>query len=139
MKVEHYENLKGVGDFLMTNNISKCDALGNMAKNDYRLIDRLLSNTHTDTDHSRSWLANAYYLDKWGKWEIDWNVDYYQTNESVDTYTSEVSEIENREVNSLTSTENRLIATKLVLSRPLGRGKLNFGYRTRLCQPKERL
>lgn len=127
MKVEHYENLKGVGDFLMTNDISKCDALGNMAKNDYRLIDRLLSNTHTDTDHSRSWLANAYYLGKWGKWEIDWNVDYYQTNEGVDTYTSEVSEIENREVNSLTSTENRLIATKLVLSRPLGRGKLNFG------------
>ena len=123
MKVEHYENLKGVGDFLMTNDISKCDALGNMAKNDYRLIDRLLSNTHTDTDHSRSWLANAYYLGKWGKWEIDWNVDYYQTNESVDTYTSEVSEIAKRECHETPSGIDTHLMPGLIGKRRIASGE----------------
>lgn len=81
LKVEHYENLKGVGDFLMTNEVLK----------DNSLYDRLLSATHTDTGHSRLWLANAYYAGKAGQWGIDCNIDYYATSENVGTLTNEMS------------------------------------------------
>lgn len=117
MKIEHFTKLKGTSDFLMSNDIWKNNAP----------IDQLLSATHSDTDHSYSWLANAYYLGKVGKWGIDWNVDFYQAKEAVGTYTSESSEIENRELNSLTSTQNSLLASKLILSHPLWRGMFSLG------------
>lgn len=117
LKVEHYENLKGVGDFLMTNEVLK----------DNSLYDRLLSATHTDTSHSRSWLANAYYAGKVGQWGIDCNIDYYATSENVGTLTNELSMNGNREISTSTSTRNRMFATKLVFSHPLCRGKLDLG------------
>lgn len=117
MKVEHYVNLKGVSDFLMED-----DYLKNNLQ-----VDQLTSHTHSDTNHSHSWLANAYYMGKVGKWSIDWNMDYYQTSDDVDSHTAEISKIENRELDANTYTRNRLFATKLILSRPLWRGNLSFG------------
>lgn len=117
MKVEHYTNLKGTSDFLMNDDILK----------DNLLIDQLTSHTLSDTKHSNSWLANAYYIGKIGKWSIDWNMDYYQTRDEVGSYTEEISKIENRELDANTLTRNHLFATKLVLSHPLKEGNLSFG------------
>lgn len=131
MKLEHNNNLKGTSDFLMTNDISTLDRSKtsgqNIAKDHYQLIDRLVSNSHTNTDCSYSWLANAYYIGKLRQWNIDWNIDYYYAKERSACTTDEVSQIENRNVVSENDTRNKLIATKLIFSRPLWQGQLSMG------------
>lgn len=116
-KVDHYTNLKGVGDFRMTNDIY----------HDGRLTDQMVSNTHTDTDHSNSWQANAYYIGSFNGWSLDCNADFYHTSVAEDARTIEESLVDERDIQSSTSTSNRLLAARISAAHTFGGGKLGFG------------
>lgn len=125
LKVERNDNLKGITNYRMNQDI---------LRNGVR-VDHLLSSTHTDADGPNSWLANAYYNGKHGKLGVEWNADYYTTDEESTASTIEISEAETRattgnaikNVTSNSDARNHLFATKLLLSYPIGMGKLQAG------------
>jgi len=124
-KIERNDNLKGITNFRMEEDILRNGIL----------VDNLFSETHTDADGLNSWLANAYYSGQHGKLGIDWNADFYTTNEKNTANTIEISDAESRAseeraikyVTSNSDARNKLFATKLVLSYPIGQGKLQGG------------
>ena len=125
IKVERNDNLKGVSNYRMDQDIFRNGAR----------VDHLFSETHTDADGLNSWLANAYYNGKHGKLDVEWNADYYTTDEESTASTIEISEAETRAANgnaikyvtSNSDARNHLFATKLLLSYPIGMGKLQAG------------
>ena len=71
---------------------------------------------------------NLYYNGSFGKLTVDLNTDYFrrkQSSESVITETSE--EFDNRTITSENNLDNRLFASRLVLSYPVLGGKVSFG------------
>lgn len=124
-KVERNDNLKGVTNFRMEEDILRNDVV----------VDNLYAETHTDADGVNSWLANTYYNGLWGKMGVEWNADFYTTNETNTANTIEVSDAMTRAtddkaikyVTSNSDARNRLFATKLLLSYPIGQGKLQGG------------
>lgn len=116
-KVERTDNIKGLTDFRMEE-----DVFLNGKKEDH-----LFSNTHTDADGLNSWLANAYYNAIFGNWSLDWNIDYYHTNQKSEALTSEQEMKGSRTIVSTDDATSNLWATKLILSHPIGQGTLKFG------------
>ncbi len=124
-KVERADNLKGDTGFKMDE-----DILRNGVKEDH-----LYAETHTDADGVNSWLDNLYYNGEHGRLGVDWNADFYTTSETGNARTIELSEAASQ-VNSASAIKhvvtnsdarNRLLATKLLLSYPIGAGKLQAG------------
>ncbi len=71
--------------------------------------------------------TNTYYNGKIGEWSIDWNFDLtHQTHRERDDI-FEQSLIHDNQLSTEGHRRNEMYATKLVLSRPLGKGQLKLG------------
>ena len=116
-RIERTDNIKGIVDFTMEEDVLRNGSLE----------DHLLSDTHTDSNGLDSWLGNVYYNGKLGKWGVDWNTDYYKTSQLSNANTLEREYAGERTVVALNDVSSWMIATKLVFSRPLGRGTLLAG------------
>ena len=100
------------------------------------LRDKVLTETNTsirsEFGQNSNWSSNVYYVGKVGKFDIDFNTDWFwskgNNKNNIDEHYQEVnSEIQNQLVSSTTSKYNRLIASKMVLSYPLLSGDLSVG------------
>lgn len=79
-------------------------------------------------DYQPTHRLNAYYSGKVGKLSIDWDADYYAGQNKSRNNTHENSqEEEDRDIVSSNNIENRLVATRIVLSYPLGGGNMTLG------------
>lgn len=116
-KVERQDNVLGRTNYWMNDEIAKNGTFS----------DRLYTSSLTHADGMDSWWANGYYMGKFGKLDIDWNVDYYQTAEGTNIASDETDMQSQRRIVSDNQQDNRLWATKLVMSYPLGKGKLQMG------------
>lgn len=73
---------------------------------------------------------NTYYAGSFGKVKLEWDGDLYFTKDGRDQYTDEKSLNQNadsHELQSTSSSESRLYATKLTVSFPLWKGDLKVG------------
>ena len=116
-KIERNDNIKGIINFNMEEDVTRNNILE----------DHLISDSHTDADGQDSWLANAYYNGKIGKWGIDWNTDYYHTEQERYARTLERENDGERIVSSHNYEKSHMMATKIVLSHPLSMGSLQVG------------
>ena len=72
--------------------------------------------------------VNLYYTGKIGKLAIDFNADYTYRNQRNRNQQQELSESqENRDVNTYALTCSRLMAEKLFVTYPLGKGQIEVG------------
>jgi hypothetical protein len=71
--------------------------------------------------------TNAYYNGTVGKLGIDLNVDYFDMANSSQSVSRESSDIQDGTVSTVSSSENKLYAAKLVLSYPVWMGALQLG------------
>ena len=72
--------------------------------------------------------VNLYYTGKIGKFAIDFNADYTYRNQRNRNQQQELSESqENRDVNTYALTCSRLMAEKLFVTYPLGKGQIEVG------------
>lgn len=95
---------------------------------DGAFYDNWTSHSRNEGDHRPTHQLNVYYSGKAGRLSIDWDADYYGGKSNTRNFTHEDSqEQESRDVNSANHINNRLFATKLALSHPLGGGTLAFG------------
>lgn len=78
-----------------------------------------------------SWQGNVYYNGKWGKLDIELNLDFL-TNKSEKNgiITEAYRDGAVNEMNQINETSNRMTASKLVLSYPLWKGTLHAGSET---------
>ena len=116
-KVEKNDNIKGIIDFNMEEDVIRNNILE----------DHLISDSHTDADGQDTWLANAYYNGRLGKWSVDWNTDYYHTAQERNAKTIERENAGERIVSSHNNEKSHMMATKIVLSHPFSRGNLQIG------------
>ena len=68
--------------------------------------------------------VNAYYNDNFGKWNVNFNADYYN---NVEQSSQSVLNDGILDAESNTKVKNNLYATKLVVTAPLWKGKMSFG------------
>lgn len=110
--------------------------LQNSSNNDsysIALVDKIVDDTtHTiskdlandDINHQ----ANIYYYGRVGNLNIDFNTDILHSATNKKTHYDEASRLhENRVIETQNSAQNRLYASKLVLSYPLFKGNLSVG------------
>ena len=72
--------------------------------------------------------ANIYYTGKIGQFGIDFNADYTYRDQRNRNQQQELSENqEDRDVNTYALTRSRLIAEKLFVTHPLGKGQIEIG------------
>jgi len=115
-RMERNDNLQGITDYTMNGDIFSD-----------KQIDQLRTKTHTDAHGVDSWAANTYYMGEVGKWQLNWNFDYYHTSEDSRAVSDETAWSGNRTVDANSASTNNLYATKLIVTYPLRRGKMNFG------------
>lgn len=75
---------------------------------------------------------NMYYNGKVGRFIVDWNTDAFyrkrERNQTIEeSYCDHTGYAEERIIESLTQTRNRLLASKLMGTTAWGKGKLNIG------------
>ena len=71
---------------------------------------------------------NAYYNGKFGELKVDFNSDFYRSNQTTTSAITEKSEeYEDRFITSDNSIKNNLFAAKLVLAYPILEGNLSVG------------
>ena len=72
--------------------------------------------------------ANLYYAGKLGQFSIDFNADYTAYKNVSRNSQQELSRnYENRDVNTETQTQGRMVAEKLIVSHPLWKGQISIG------------
>ena len=72
--------------------------------------------------------ANLYYTGKIGKLAIDFNADYTYRNQRNRNQQQELSdEYDDRDVNTYALTRSRLLAEKLFVTHPIGKGQIEVG------------
>ena len=72
--------------------------------------------------------ANLYYTGKIGKLAIDFNADYIYRNQRNRNQQQELSdEFDDRDVNTYALTRSRLMAEKLFVTYPIGKGQIEVG------------
>lgn len=89
-------------------------------------------NTHTlsqgEGDITPTHYVNLYYNGTAGKLNIDFNADFHDSRNAERQKYDELSEMQdNRVVNTVSKTHNRLYASKLILTYPLFGGNLTAG------------
>lgn len=95
---------------------------------DREYYDRSLTKINQTLDNKPTHLLNVYYNGKMGKTAIDFNTDYMQSQNSNRTVSQENSlDLDDRTIVSDNEVKNRLIASKLILTRPLLGGDLSLG------------
>jgi hypothetical protein len=72
--------------------------------------------------------VNLYYTGKIGKFSIDFNADYTYRNQRNRNQQQEMSEeYDDRDVNTYALTRSRLMAEKLFVTYPIGKGQIEVG------------
>ena len=72
--------------------------------------------------------VNLYYMGKIGKFAIDFNADYTYRNQRNRNQQQELSdEYDDRDVNTYALTRSRLMAEKLFVTHPIGKGQIEVG------------
>ena len=72
--------------------------------------------------------VNLYYTGKIGKFAIDFNADYTYRNQRNRNQQQELSdEYDDRDVNTYALTRSRLMAEKLFVTHPIGKGQIEVG------------
>ena len=72
--------------------------------------------------------VNLYYTGKIGKFSIDFNADYTYRNQRNRNQQQELSvEYDDRDVNTYALTRSRLMAEKLFVTYPIGKGQIEVG------------
>lgn len=86
------------------------------------------SNTDVNRSMGPQHNLDVYYLGKWGKLGVNFDGSYYWSKQNEAQGVAEnSSEVESRSVNTQSNNHNRLIAGKLVMSYPVGKGTLSLG------------
>ena len=94
--------------------------------NPRQTIDQLLSKESTNQDEDLL-AVNAYYSGQLGKWSIDWNADYFGYNVESGAVIHESAQAGLRQMETSNCNENRMWATKAILTYPMGQTKLKMG------------
>ena len=72
--------------------------------------------------------ANAYYLGKIGKWDVDFNATYFWQKKGRTMTNNESSvDITSRDVHTRNKQHGDMVAAKLVLSHPIWKGTISVG------------
>ena len=79
------------------------------------------------SDNPDNVLVNAYYNGNVGKLNIDFNTDMYFMNSNEHQMMQETATSQDRDVESISSSTNDMVAAKLVLSYPIWKGMLMVG------------
>ena len=87
-------------------------------------VDRLTSDSHGRKHTNWNHTVNGYYNGTFGKWNIDFNADYLYGRSGGGQKVDNNGETD---ASSDSEVKNRLYAAKLVITAPLGQGKLSFG------------
>ena len=92
------------------------------------MYDHLLNNSITRAEVAPKHQANLYYTGKIGKVGIDFNADYTYRNQHNRNQQQELSdEYDDRDVNTYAQTRSRLMAEKLFVTHPIGKGQIGVG------------
>ena len=91
------------------------------------LADHLYSHQTSSETKPLGLLTNTYYNGKVGKLGIDFNFDFMKDGTDTDRENVELSNIQNDFVRSMSGTDSRMYAAKLVLSYPIWKGSLDAG------------
>lgn len=95
---------------------------------DGKFYDYIKTDGLTVDKDSPSHQLNAYYNGIWGKTTIDLNTDLYFSTNRAYAYSDEQSqEHDSRNINSKNRVNNKMVATKLVITSPLLGGNLSYG------------
>ncbi len=89
--------------------------------------DNIISTSTADLQHQRGLTLNTYYSGQLGKLNIDWNIDIVSNKTRNILNTSEQSLVDDRTFWTDTETRNRMQATKLILSLPIGKSTVKAG------------
>lgn len=94
---------------------------------DGNIEDHLDSYSHATNPYNGQWLGNLYYDGNIGKLNVNFNADFVDGQISNETDTKESSWTTPVELTSSSKSRTDLGAGKLVLSYPVGKGKLEAG------------
>ena len=90
--------------------------------------DKLLYETENEFPSGINHLINSYYNGNIGKLSIDFNFDYVVRKNKNDQYTREYSSSQKlQEINTYNNANSKLLASKLILIYPVGKGKISIG------------
>ncbi len=111
-----YDYVKNWGDY-----VDDLQANGSM-------YDRLQNSCVNRAKGAPNHQANLYYTGKIGKLAIDFNADYTYRNQRNRNQQQELSdEYDDRDVNTYALTHSRLMAEKLFVTHPIGKGQIEVG------------
>ncbi len=92
------------------------------------MYDHLQNNSINRAEGSPKHQANLYYTGKIGQLSIDFNADYTYRNQRNRNQQQEMSdEYDDRDVNTYALTRSRLMAEKLFVTHPIGKGQIEVG------------
>ena len=92
------------------------------------MYDRLQNSSVSRAEGAPRHQANLYYTGKIGKLAIDFNADYTYRDQRNRNQQQELSdEYEDRDVNTYALTRSRLMAEKLFVTHPIGKGQIEVG------------
>lgn len=91
---------------------------------DGKEVDRLHSLQRTKARTGWWQGVNGYYNGTFGKWNIDFNADYYSNRDHISQYAENNG---TEDAASSNRVRNYLYAAKLLITAPLWKGKLSFG------------
>ena len=95
---------------------------------DGELLDRYNSDVCNQATAVPRHYANLYYNGIIGQLNIDFNADYLWYKSHELTFNNELSEMgDDREVNTASTSRNRMFAEKLVMTYPLWKGQIEIG------------
>lgn len=124
---KHYFGIKHTTSLYPGNNGNTTFTTTNVFANNV-FYDRLESISEVTNDNKPRQRMNVYYNGAFGNLKVDFNSDIFGGNNFTESVTRESSEeYDDRVINSKNEIENRLLATRLVLSYPLLGGHLNAG------------
>ena len=90
--------------------------------------DRLQNSSVNRAEGAPKHQVNLYYTGKIGKLAIDFNADYTYRNQRNRNQQQELSdEYDDRDVNTYALTRSRLMAEKLFVTHPIGKGQIEVG------------
>ena len=111
-----YDYVKNWGDY-----VDDLQANGSM-------YDRLQNSCFNRAKGAPNHQANLYYTGKIGKLAIDFNADYTYRDQRNRNHQQELSdEYDDRDVNTYALTHSRLMAEKLFVTHPIGKGQIEVG------------
>ena len=92
------------------------------------MYDRLQNSSVNRAEGAPKHQVNLYYTGKIGKLAIDFNADYTYRNQRNRNQQQELSdEYDDRDVNTYALTRSRLLAEKLFVTHPIGKGQIEVG------------